>query len=272
MSIIIKNLYFKYQGEEDFILKDINLSINEGECVGIIGSNGAGKTTLIKHLNGILKPTFGDVYIYGMNTKKYSVAELSRIVGIIFQNPDHQIFANSVFEEVAFALRNFGFKEEDIKKIVKEMLKNFSLEKYENISPLLLSGGEKKRVTIASVLVYNPKIIIFDEPTIGLDFFQKVNLKNIINMLKENKKTIIVVSHDVDFIFDLCERVIVMANGKIIKDGSSFDVFYDEETLEKANLFPPLEIKISKILNIKERVLNIEELAYKIKDYLNVKI
>jgi ABC-type cobalt transport system, ATPase component len=238
--IEFKEVYFKYPFEDTYALKNINIRISKGECVFIMGSNGAGKTTLIKHINGILKPTKGEVWVNGKNTKNFTVAELSKIVGIVFQNPDHQIFASSVYEEVAFALRNFKFDEKYIENKVNETLKFFSLEKYKEASPLFLSGGEKKRVTIASVVCYEPEILVLDEPTVGLDLKQRKNLVNLINELKKMNKTIIVVTHDIDFAIELANRVIIMNEGEVLKEGSISDIIYDEETLRKANLIQPI--------------------------------
>jgi energy-coupling factor transport system ATP-binding protein len=242
--IEIKDLYFKYPFEEKYVLTNINLCIDSNESIAILGPNGSGKTTLIKHLNGILKPTKGEVFIEGKNTKEKSVAELSRIVGIVFQNPDHQLFSNTVFEEISFALINFGFNKEEIDRRVKEMLKYFNLEKYEQSSPLLLSGGEKKRVALASILCYDPKIIVLDEPTVGLDYFQRTALINIIKKLKKEGKTIITITHDIDFALEVAERGIILKDGKIIKDDLLINIIYEEELLNEANLVQPTLAKI----------------------------
>lgn len=178
--IEIRKLWFKY--EDVFILKDINIDIYRGERVAILGENGAGKTTLIKHFNGLLKPTRGYIKILGKDTREKSVAELSREVGIVFQNPDHQLFAETVWEEVAFALKNFGYSKEIIKKRVKWALEVMGLSQYSNNSPFSLSDGERKRLAIASVLCYDPDIIVFDEPTVGQDFYQKERLLSLIHI------------------------------------------------------------------------------------------
>jgi ABC-type cobalt transport system, ATPase component len=273
--IEFKEVYFKYPFEDTYALKNINIRISKGECVFIMGSNGAGKTTLIKHINGILKPTKGEVWVNGKNTKNFTVAELSKIVGIVFQNPDHQIFASSVYEEVAFALRNFKFDEKYIENKVNETLKFFSLEKYKEASPLFLSGGEKKRVTIASVVCYEPEILVLDEPTVGLDLKQRKNLVNLVNELKKMNKTIIVVTHDIDFAIELANRVIIMNEGEVLKEGSISDIIYDEETLRKANLIQPiipqvvtklkLSISSKKIITIEDFLTNLEIILKNVK-------
>jgi energy-coupling factor transport system ATP-binding protein len=262
--IEFKKVSYRYQFEEKFAIEDINLEIYEGEVLAIIGSNGAGKTTLIKHMNGLLKPTIGDVYVEGLNTKNVTVAELSRKVGIVFQNADYQLFAQTVYDEIAFALKNFGFEEEEIKKRVDNVLEYFSLKQYVENSPLLLSGGEKKRVALASVLVYDPKVLILDEPTIGLDFVQKKNLKNLISNMKNRNKTIIIVTHDLDFVAEIAERVVVMKNGRILRIDSSREIFYDEDLLTNADLITPSIVRITKGLGIKDKLLSLDEVLERI--------
>jgi energy-coupling factor transport system ATP-binding protein len=262
--IEFKKVSYRYQFEEKFAIEDINLEIYEGEVLAIIGSNGAGKTTLIKHMNGLLKPTIGDVYVEGLNTKNVTVAELSRKVGIVFQNADYQLFAQTVYDEIAFALKNFGFEEEEIKKRVDNVLEFFSLKQYVENSPLLLSGGEKKRVALASVLVYDPKVLILDEPTIGLDFVQKKNLKNLISNMKNRNKTIIIVTHDLDFVAEIAERVVVMKNGRILRIDSSREIFYDEDLLTNADLITPSIVRITKGLGIKDKLLSLDEVLERI--------
>jgi energy-coupling factor transport system ATP-binding protein len=271
--IEIKDLYFKYPFEEKYVLTNINLCIDSNESIAILGPNGSGKTTLIKHLNGILKPTKGEVFIEGKNTKEKSVAELSRIVGIVFQNPDHQLFSNTVFEEISFALINFGFNKEEIVRKVKEMLKYFNLEKYEESSPLLLSGGEKKRVALASVLCYDPKIIVLDEPTVGLDYFQRTTLINIIKKLKKEGKTIITITHDIDFALGVAERGIILKDGKIIKDDLLINIIYEEELLNEANLVQPTLAKIiieleKNGIKLGRNITTVEEFIKKIENRL----
>ncbi len=269
--IVFKEVSYKYPYQEVFAIRDINLEVYYGEVLSIIGSNGAGKTTLIKHMNGLLKPTIGEVFVEGINTKKATIAELSRIVGIVFQNPDYQLFAPSVYEEISFSLKNFGYNEEKIKEKVKQMLDFFYLSNYSDVSPLLLSGGEKKRVSLASVLVYDPKVLVLDEPTIGLDFVQKSNLKSIIEELKRKGKTTVIVTHDLDFVAEVSDRVAVMHEGRIIKIGEAREVIYEEEFLEKANLRAPSIVKLAKSIMLKEKVLRLEELLEKFETiYSNV--
>jgi len=242
--IEVDSLYFKYPLSKDFTLKDVNLKIKLGEIVGIMGGNGSGKTTLIKHFNGLLKPTKGSVKVFGKDTREESVAYFSKKVGLVFQNPGHQLFSDTVWNEVAFALKNFGFDEEIIKKRVKWALEFFNLIQYKDVSPLLLSGGEKKRLCLASVLAWDPDFIILDEPTVGQDFLQKEKLREIIKMLTTQNKTVIIVSHDVEFIWLLQPRIILISNGMIVKDGDCRKIFSDSKALEGCGITKPQLVEL----------------------------
>ena len=231
-------------------LRDIDLKIRKGEVLGIVGENGAGKTTLIKHTNGLLKPSKGKVTAFDVDTNDESVANLSRKVGIIFQNPDHQIFSESVESEVKFALKNFGLQEEEIVERLDWALNFFDLERYRITSPILLSGGEKKRLCIASVLAWDPDVVVMDEPTVGQDFIQKERLTKIIQMLVAKGKTIVIVSHDIEFIWPLQPRVIVMSGGRIIADNKADKIFQDKEILDKSRIIKPQLQKLSEKLHV----------------------
>lgn len=220
-------------------LREIDLVVDQGELVAVVGANGAGKTTLVKHINGLLKPTRGDVEVFGTSTRKASVAQLSRRVGIVFQNPDHQLFAESVELEITFALRNFGLAPEVLKTQVERALASFGLEEYRATSPMMLSGGEKKRLCIATILAWDPEIVILDEPTVGQDYVQKERLTETIRMLLTQAKTIILVSHDLEFLWPLQPRFVVMAGGRILSDGPARTVLQVGETVERANLLRP---------------------------------
>lgn len=236
--IEVNNVYYTYPSGIE-ALKGITLSIKNGEYVAIMGQNGAGKTTLVKHFNGLLKPTVGEVLVDGVKTKDTSVAKLARTVGFVFQNPDNQLFCETVEEEVAFALRNFGFKETTLKKRVAWALNLLGLTEYRKTSPFLLSGGERKRVALASVLAWNPKVVVLDEPTIGQDYEQKEKLRQFIIQLNTQKKTVVVVTHDVEFVAECNPRVILMAEGKIVADGIGKEVLTDVDRLTKASVVPP---------------------------------
>jgi energy-coupling factor transport system ATP-binding protein len=220
-------------------LKGVSLKIADGEFTAIMGQNGAGKTTLVKHFNGLLKPSQGRVLVDGTDTTKTSVAKLARNVGFVFQNPDHQLFCETVEEEIAFALRNFGFKEDVIEKRITWALNLLSLSQYRKTSPFMLSGGERKRVALASVLAWDPRILILDEPTIGQDHEQKEKLRQFILQMRTQDKTIIMVTHDVEFVAECNPRVLLMLDGEVIADGEAQKILTDSVTLEKASIVPP---------------------------------
>jgi len=233
-----QDVHFTYPSGVE-ALKGISLTIHNGEFVAIMGQNGAGKTTLVKHFNGLLKPTKGKVLIDEVDTTKVSVATLARNVGFVFQNPDNQLFSETVEDEIAFALKNFGFKENVTKRRVTWALNLLGLTQYRKTSPFMLSGGERKRVALASVLAWNPKILILDEPTIGQDYQQKEKLRQFILQMKAQRKTIIIVTHDVEFVAECNPRVLLMLEGKIVADGEARKVLTNLEILTQASIVPP---------------------------------
>lgn len=240
MGIVYENVYYRYPGEERYVLSNINLEIGEGEVVAIMGDNGAGKTTLVKHLNGLIKPTRGAVYIDGVKTSDVGVSTLARKVALVFQYPEKMFFSESVYEEVAFALKNFGFEERLINRIVEKTLKTFWLWEYRDRSPFTLSGGEQRRLALASVLSWDPKYIVLDEPTAGQDAIQREILTHLIRRKIDEGKTIILVSHDVEFIADFSPRTILLKDGEIIFDGEASDLFRRRELLVEAGLEQPV--------------------------------
>ncbi|MEM2597407.1 MAG: ABC transporter ATP-binding protein, partial [Thermofilum sp.] len=209
---------------------------------------GAGKTTLIKHFNGILKPTRGRVLVEGMDTRTASVAQISRVVGLVFQNPDHQLFTESVYDEVAFALRNFKFPEEVVEQRVKWALNLLNLWEYRDRSPFSLSVGERKRLTIASVLAYDPEIIVLDEPTAGQDYLQKEKISELLHQLRLMGKTIVMVTHDVEFVTEHVDRVVLMARGRVIAEGPPKAILGKQTVLREARLLPPQMVRIYAVL------------------------
>ena len=225
-------------------LSDISLTVREGETVAIVGENGAGKTTLVRHANGLLKPTMGSVLVDGVDTRETTTVTLSRKVGIAFQNPDHQLFSDSVENEVSFALRNFGFPEELVSRRLDWALNFFGLEEYRRSSPLVLSGGEKKRLTLACILAWDPEVVVLDEPTVGQDSLQKEKLAQVFRMLQSTGKTIVVVSHDVEFLWPIQPRLLVMSGGRVVADGGMSKVMADRGLLEGARVTQPQLLRL----------------------------
>ena len=236
--IILENVHYSYANNIE-ALKGVSLTINDGDFIAIMGQNGAGKTTFIKHFNGLLKPSSGTVRVNGVETSKTSVAALAKNVGFVFQNPDNQLFSETVEDEIAFALKNFGFDKETIEKRVTWALDFLSLSQYRKTSPFLLSGGERKRVAIASVLAWDPQTLVLDEPTIGQDHEQKEKLRQFIMQLQTEKKTVVMVTHDVEFVAECNPRIILMQNGKIIADGTAKDILTNSELLKTASIVLP---------------------------------
>jgi len=236
--IEVKDVSFTYPNGVE-ALRRVSLTVKNGEFIAVMGQNGAGKTTLVKHFNGLLKPTKGEVLIDGVSTREVSVASLARKVGFVFQNPDHQLFCETVEEEVAYALRNFGFKERDIKRRVTWALNLLGLTQYRQTSPFMLSGGERKRVALASVLAWNPRVVILDEPTIGQDYQQKEKLRQFIVQLNAQGKTVIIVTHDVEFVAECNPRVVLMAQGKIVAEGGAKQVLTNRDLVTRASIVPP---------------------------------
>ena len=236
--ITVDDIHYVYPNQVK-ALKGVSLTINEGEFIAIMGQNGAGKTTLIKHFNGLLKPSQGTVRVNGVETKKSSVAALSRNVGFVFQNPDNQLFSETVEEEIAFALKNFGFEKDIIEKRITWALNLLSLTQYRKTSPFLLSGGERKRVALASVLAWDPETLILDEPTIGQDHEQKEKLRQFIMQMQTQKKTVVIVTHDVEFVAECNPRILLMKDGKIVADGIAKDILTNPDLLAASSIVLP---------------------------------
>ncbi|RLG86071.1 MAG: hypothetical protein DRO15_06655, partial [Thermoprotei archaeon] len=257
--IIVRDLWYVYPNNR-IALKGIDTEIRQGEVVAIIGANGAGKTTLLKHLNGLLKPTRGKVIVNGFDTRDKTVAELSRYVGIVFQNPLHQFFAETVLEEAMIAAKVRGLP--DAYKRAVNMLKIFKLDHLINKSPYEISVGEQRRLAIASILVYDPPVIVLDEPTAGLDKGLKNELARILENLARNGKTIIIATHDIDFLTKICiDKTIIMNDGKIVLQGPPRDVLYNYEILLKSRITPPHIVQLVKELSLDDRIrpLSIDE-------------
>lgn len=222
MLLSFNNVFFSYN-KSDFALKGINFNIEYGEKVALLGLNGAGKSTLMLLTNGLLLPSQGEVLINGRNTKSKEIGEIRKAVGLVFQNPDDQLFMNTVREDVAFGPRNMNLSEEEVNLRVDEALRLTGTENLAKKHPFDLSGGQKKSVSIATVLSMNPDLIVMDEPTSGLDWKATNNFMNIVNNLD---KSLIISTHDFDLAKQLCSRALVLKNGELFYDGSISEVNY----------------------------------------------
>ena len=246
--IIVDEVHFAYDGIYT-ALSGVSVQIESGERIAIMGANGAGKTTLVKHMNGLLRPQSGKVFLKGRDTERMSVAEIARVVGLVWQNPDHQLFLDTVEKEVTFGLKNLGFSVEDVIERCNRTLSRLGIEDLSERSPFSLSGGERKRVALASVLATEPQVLALDEPTIGQDARQKKNLSNLLMELNSRGCAVICVTHDIEFVIENFPRTLVMANGKIVADGPTSTVLTNDAVIEQCSLTPPELTRASRALN-----------------------
>lgn len=256
-KIEIKNLSFSYTDNE-VILENINLVIDE-RCTAIVGQNGAGKTTFVKLLKGLLKPKEGDILLNDTSIKAMTVAKLAKHIGLVFQNPNDQIFKNKVIDEVMFGPLNVGMTKEAALKNSKKALEMVGLSSKIDSNPYDLGLSERKLITIASVLAMDTEVVIFDEPTIAQDFAGKELIKSIIRQLKSEGKIVITIIHDMDFVAETFERTIVFARGKALLDSDTREVFSKGEILKEAYLEEPNVTKLCKALGYKETFLTVNE-------------
>ena len=237
----VKNIKYSYNSDYQ-ALKGVSLKVEKGEMVALLGKNGAGKSTLFLHLNGIYQPDEGQVFIDGEELKydKKSLLKFRQKVGIVFQNPDDQIFAPTVEEDVAFGPLNLGLSMEEVQDRVEEALSRVGMSGFEKTAPHHLSGGQKKRVAIAGILAMKPEVMVLDEPTAGLDPQGVVDLSILLNELNDEGITIVISTHEVDLVPNYAKRVFVMVDGLLIAEGTPKEIFAKPEILEQANLKVPI--------------------------------
>ena len=260
-SIEIKHLTFTYSKKSPYekkALDDINLTINEGEFVGIVGHTGSGKSTFIQHINGLIKPQEGEVKIFDINLSqkrpKPDLKKLRTEVGMVFQYPEYQLFEDTIEKDIAYGPKNLKLPKEEVKKRVMQSMSLVGLDydTYKDRSPFDLSGGQKRRVAIAGVIAMKPKVLILDEPTAGLDPYGKEQILNLIVKLKQTiSKTIIVISHDMDEITRYCDRLIVFNKSKVAFDMLMNELFTHEKELIEIGLEVPMAVRIAKKLEAK---------------------
>jgi cobalt transport protein ATP-binding subunit len=257
-------LKFTYEGGVEAI-RDINLDIRYGEYIAIVGGNGSGKTTLAKNLNGLLRPTSGSVVVGGKPTSEQKVAALARMVGYAFQNPDHQLFCSSVEEEVRFGPMNLGYPDEVVRDKVEKAIEAMSLDHLRKLPPLSLRLGERRRVSIASVIAMDPEVLLLDEPTTGLDAEESAELMHRLKRLNDEGKTIILITHDMRLVAEHAKRVVVMARGRILLDSDPRGAFSDLEILRQSNLEPPAVTQLAHRLaayGIPQDIISPEEFVF----------
>ena len=234
-----KNVSFRYP-DGTSALRGISFRITHGESVAIIGANGAGKSTLLLHLNGYLTPSEGEIRIGDFPVTRATLPEIRRTVGLVFQDPDDQLFMPTVYDDVAFGPLNLGLSGTDVEQRVKDALEQVGGWHLQGKPPYRLSAGEKKRVAIATVLSMSPDILVMDEPTSGLDPFAR---RQLMSLLRNFHHTKIFTGHDMDMVFDLCERTIVIHEGKIMADAPTSEIFHNDALLTQCRLEKPLTMQ-----------------------------
>jgi energy-coupling factor transport system ATP-binding protein len=249
MKIVIEDLYFSYPGDVQAI-RGISLVIESGEQVALVGQNGSGKTTLVRHFNGLLKPTQGRVLVGDWDTKECTVARLAGRVGYLFQNPDEQLFCKTVHDEVSFGPRNLGYNHDRVSSLVDDALSLTELLDQKETNPYDLSPTWRKMVALASVVSMDTPIVIFDEPTTGQDAASVARIANVIASLRRRGKTVIAITHDIDFCAENFERIIALGQGQVLLDGPAQDVLGQEETLALTYVDPPQLTRLGKRLGL----------------------
>lgn len=261
MQIDVQDLHFTYPGDIQ-ALNGISLRIQPGERLGIVGQNGAGKTTLVKHFNGLLKPTSGVVMVGDWDTRDYSVARLASRVGYVFQNPDEQLFSRVVQDEIAYGPRNLGYPSERIHELVEDAIQLTELSQYRLSNPYDLSPTWRKMVALASIIAMDTPVVIFDEPTTGQDAVNVGRIARIVSTLSRRGKTVITISHDIDFCAENFERLIALSQGKLLLDGAVHAVLAQDELLATTYVDPPQLTRLAKRLGFSQVVRDQEEFLH----------
>lgn len=242
--IALQTVQFRY-GTGPLVLKDISLEIHESEFVALVGQNGAGKTTCAKLMNGTLQPSQGRVTVAGKSTAEVTTSTLAHTVGYCYQNPDHQIWALQVEEELAFGPQNLGFSEDLVQEQVEKALELADLTEQREAYTFALGWGERQKLAVAAILAMRPKVIIVDEPTTGLDWNGSIRIMELLKDLNEQGLTVIIITHDLDIVARYARRVVVFADGEMVCDGDTHSVLRDTDALQAADLRPPQFIRVA---------------------------
>ncbi|WP_010249594.1 energy-coupling factor ABC transporter ATP-binding protein [Acetivibrio cellulolyticus] len=249
----VENLHYVY-GNGKAALEGVSVEIYEGEKIAVIGANGSGKSTFFLNINGVYAPTHGNIIFRGIPVSKKNLNELRKNVGIVFQDADNQIIASTVRAEVSFGPMNLKLPKEVVINQVNKALAYMNLSGFEDRPPHYLSGGEKKRVSIADIVAMEPEVMIFDEPTSSLDPMNAMMLEEVLQKLGGEDKTVMISTHDVDFTYRWAERVLVFCSGKIIADGTPLEIFCNSEILKQANLKKPVMLDVYDML-VRKKIL-----------------
>ncbi|WP_421903606.1 energy-coupling factor ABC transporter ATP-binding protein [Maridesulfovibrio sp.] len=244
MAIEVTNLCFNYESGVE-ALKDVSLTLNQGEIVALLGHNGSGKSTLVRHFNGLLHPSSGCVKVNGISTADEKVSRLAGMVAMLFQNPDDQICKANVWDEITFGPINIGYAPERIQKLGEKFLSSLGLLEMKDCNPHDLGFSERKRLVMGSVLAMDTDIVVFDEPTAGLDQREIAMLEAELSKLRDAGRTVVIISHDMDFVAENCTRAICLENGVKQFDGKVAELFMNSELLERCGLLPPQVVQLS---------------------------
>jgi energy-coupling factor transport system ATP-binding protein len=263
MNIKVDNLHFTYPNGVT-ALAGVSLRITAGEKIAIVGQNGAGKTTLVRHFNGLLQPTQGSVSIGDWDTRQHSVAQLARRVGYVFQNPDDQLFARTVADEIRVGPKNLGYPPEQIETLVETAIALCELEGKQAENPYDLSPAWRKMVALASIIAMDTPILILDEPTTGQDARSIARIVRIVQTLHNQGKTVVAITHDIDFCAENFRRIVVMGEGRILLDDDPHQVFAQEEILALTYVEPPQLARLGKRLGFGEPACTVEEFTAKL--------
>ncbi|MBN2412762.1 energy-coupling factor transporter ATPase [candidate division KSB1 bacterium] len=254
-TLELKNVFFKYSGisgSDKNVLENVSLKLSKSECIAILGPSGSGKTTLIQHFTGLLKPVSGHVYFNGRDiwTKKFPFKELRRKIGLVFQFPESQLFEETVFKDIAYGPQKLGFTDSEIQNRARNAMQAVGLDFdfFSHRSPFKLSEGEKRRVAIAGILAMNPGMVVFDEPTAGLDPGGIRRFEEIVNKLLNYGTSVVLITHNMDFVALIAQRVILMVKGRILFDGRPIDLFNNSELMKVSGLEVPGVISFLKNL------------------------
>jgi energy-coupling factor transport system ATP-binding protein len=253
INIFIQELDFTYPGDVH-ALQGIHLTIRGGEKVAIVGQNGAGKTTLVRHFNGLLKPTHGSVRIGDWDTRDHTIAEMAARVGYVFQNPDDQLFSRSVLDEITFGPKNLKYSADKVRDQVAQSIKLTELSSKESTNPYDLSPAWRKMVALASIIAMDTPILILDEPTTGQDAVNIQRIANIIQQLHQQGKTILTITHDIDFCAENFDRIIVMGGGKILLDGPTAEIVSQTDILAQTYVDAPQLTRLGRLLDLPQTV------------------
>lgn len=262
----VNHLSFAYDRNHD-TLKDICLAIYKQEKIAVLGANGAGKTTFFLNLNGVREPSGGEIRYCGEKINRKNINQLRRKVGIVFQDAESQIIASTVKAEVAFGPMNMKLPREEVEEKTLDAIREMKLEEHIMRPPHYLSGGEKKRVSIADILAMDSEVMIFDEPTASLDPVNTEILEEVLDKIERKGKTVLLSTHDVDFAYRFAQRVIVFCDGELIGDGTAEEIFRNEALLKKANLKQPVLMQLYDLLNKKGKIGKAKECPKRVSDF-----